>query len=242
MAFTRSELYREDDAINFRWSAGDKLGVFPDEGDQVSFAIDDSQAGSIKATFDGGGWALKPSHSYSVYFPYIRDIDLTKDSIPLDYTGQKQTGNNTYTHLGKYDFLASDAVTPTEGNLNFTMNHIGSIMILSLTIEEPGTFDLVKLISENEIFTTRATLNIEGETPVLTSSEKNKEISIELSDVTTTKADEVVTVSMMMSPVDLTSEVIKVYIRRSDAKVFYGKIEKTKNLEAGKPYEMTVLY
>ena len=88
---TRSELYREGDAINFRWSAGDKLGIFPDSGDQVSFAIDDSQAGSLTATFDGGGWALKPSHSYTVYFPYIRNIDLIKSAIPLDYTGQTQT-------------------------------------------------------------------------------------------------------------------------------------------------------
>ena len=60
---TRSELYREDDAIKFRWSVGDKMGIFPDTGDQVCFTIDDSQAGSLSAKFDGGGWGLKQSHT-----------------------------------------------------------------------------------------------------------------------------------------------------------------------------------
>lgn len=236
---TRSELYREDNAIKFRWSVGDKMGIFPDSGDQVCFTIDDSQAGSLSAKFDGGGWGLKQSHTYSVYFPYIRDIDLTKESIPLDYTGQKQTGANTYTHLGQYDFLASDAVTPTNGNLNFTMDHLGSIILLKLKAEEAGTFTSMTLIADNDVFTSKAKLNIAGETPVVTATEQSNNLTLQLQGVTTSSADEEFTLSMMTLPVDLTSETLSVFLTRDDGTVFSGYIEEPKNIEQGKPYEMT---
>ena len=236
---TRSELYREDNAIKFRWSVGDKMGIFPDTGDQVCFTIDDSQAGSLSARFDGGGWGLKQSHTYRVYFPYIRDIDLTKESIPLDYTGQQQTGIDTYTHLGQYDFLASDAVTPTDSYLNFTMDHLGSIMLLKLKAAEAGTYTSMTITAVNDVFTTKAELNIAGETPVVTAKEKSKSMTLQLQDVTISAVNEEFTLSMMTLPVDLSAETLKVLLTRDDGKVFSGIIEEPKNIEQGKPFEMT---
>lgn len=235
---TRSELYREDNAINFKWTAGDALGVFPDNGDQVSFSIDNSQAGSLSATFDGGGWGLKPSHTYTAYCPVIRDMDLDKSAIPLDYTGQVQIGNNSYSHLGKYDYMASDAVAPEDGSLNFTMNHLGSIMLLKVTVEEPGTYDFLTLTADNNVFTTKASMNIVGTKPVLTSQEVSDMIKLELVNVATTQANEVLTLSMMVYPVNLSSETLRVSIHRTDGKVFSGVIDNPKNLEQGKPFEM----
>ena len=236
---TRSELYREDNAIKFRWSYGDKMGIFPDTGDQVCFTIDDSQAGSLSARFDGGGWGLKQSHSYSVYFPYIRDIDLTKESIPMDYTGQVQTGINTYTHLGQYDYLASDAVSPTGSSLSFTMNHLGSIILLKLKATEAGNFTYMTLSAGNEVFTSKAELNIAGGTPVVTAAEKSNSMTLQLQDVTTSSANEEFTLSMMTLPVDLSAETLKVFLTRDDGKLFSGYIDEPKNIEQGKPYEMT---
>ena len=236
---TRSELYREDNAIKFRWSYGDKMGIFPDTGDQVCFTIDDSQAGSLTARFDGGGWGLKQSHSYSVYFPYIRDIDLTKESIPMDYTGQVQTGINTYTHLGQYDYLASDAVSPTGSSLSFTMNHLGSIILLKLKATEAGNFTYMTLSAGNEVFTSKAELNIAGGTPVVTAAEKSNSMTLQLQDVTTSSANEEFTLSMMTLPVDLSAETLKVFLTRDDGKLFSGYIDEPKNIEQGKPYEMT---
>ena len=235
---TRSELYREDNDINFRWSVGDVLGIFPDKGDQVSFTIDENQAGSLTATFDGGAWALKVSHTYHVYFPHVyENRDMT--AIPMDYTGQKQIGKNTYSHLGKYDYLATDAVTPTGPYLNFTMYHQGSAMLLKIKAAEAGTFTSMTLTADNNVFTTKAELDISGETPVVTATEQSNNITLQLQGVTTSSADEEFTLSMMTLPVDLTSETLSVFLTRDDGTIFSGYIEEPKNIEQGKPYEMT---
>ena len=236
---TRSVLYREDDAIKFRWSVGDKLGIFPDTGDQVCFTIDNSQAGSLSAKFDGGGWGLKQSHTYRVYSPYIRDIDLNKESIPLDYTGQEQTGNNSYKHLGTYDYLASDAVTPTNGNLSFTMNHMGAILILKLKVPEPTKFTKCELSSVKEVFTTEATMDISGSTPALISKTKSKSIALQLNNVKTTEADENLILSMMVYPTDLSKETLIISLEKSDGTIISATIDNPKNLEQGKPYQIT---
>ena len=238
---TRSELYRDDNDINFKWSSGDTLGVFPDVGDQVSFTIDESQVGSASAIFDGGGWALKSTHTYRVYFPYIRDIDLKKDAIPLDYSGQIQIGNNNYDHLGKYDFLASDAVSPSDGKLNIIMNHIGAIMILRLKIPEPGIFTYLRIydMDYEMTFPTQATLDLSGEKSLLKDVKYWIDTSMWLNKIETTKENEEIVVSMMIPPIDLTDKQIKVELIRSDNMMASGIISNPKNMEAGKPYEMT---
>ena len=144
----------------------------------------------MTAKFDGRGWLLKPSHGYRVYFPFIKHFDLDPSAIPLDYTSQTQTGNDTYTHLGAFDYLASDVVTPTGGALNFMMKHVGSILVFKLTVEEPGTFDSMTLTAENPVFTTKASLNITGQSPVLSSSEKKDNMVLSLQNVSTTEANE----------------------------------------------------
>ena len=108
-AISRSELYRENNEIKFKWTLNDTLGIFPDKGSQAYFAIENVRDGGLTASFNGGGWALKLNHTYSAYFPFINDVFLESNNILLDYTGQEQTGNNSYSHIGKYDFLASDA-------------------------------------------------------------------------------------------------------------------------------------
>ena len=244
---TRSELYRDDNDINFKWSAGDTLGVFPDTGDQVCFTIDDSQAGSATAKFDGGGWALKSTHTYRVYFPYIRDIDLKKDAIPLDYfgpldwSGQIQIGNNNYDHLGKYDYLASDAVSPSDGKLNIIMNHVGAIMILRLKIPEPGIFTYLTIydLDHEKMFPIQATLDLSGEKSVLKDVKYWITTSMWLYKIETKEENEEIVVSMMIPPIDFTGKQIKVELNRSDNMVASGIISNPKNLEAGKPYEMT---
>ena len=238
-ALTRSELYREDDAIKFRWALGDTLGIFPDAGSQAFFAIEPDQAGSLEASFDGGGWALKKAHSYVAYYPYTDKAGLKNNAISLDYTGQIQTGNNTYTHLGKFDYLASDAVSPEAGKLGFVMNHQGSILLLQLTVPEAGEYKYCKLSAESEIFTTLASLNISGDSPVVTSKEKSKSITLELNNVKTTTPNEVITLSMMVYPVNLISKTINVSLFEKGGNVYTGSIDETKNLEKGKPYQMT---
>lgn len=237
---TRSELYRVDDDINFRWGLGDTLGVFPDNGSQVYFAIKASQIGGLDAAFDGGAWGLKASHKYSAYYPYeFLNRDIKR--IPFSYEGQVQRSNASLAHLGAYDFLASNEVSPENGSLNFVMSHLGSILMLNLTVEEAGTFVSCVLSAEEEIFTKEAYLDISNTTPYFGSTKKSKEITLRLQDVSTTDSQNNLMLSMMVYPIDLTGKTIQVKLINVDGSVFSGTIANPKKLEAGKPYEMNAV-
>lgn len=218
-AITRSELYRENNEIKFRWTLNDTLGIFPDKGSQAYFTIDNGQDGGSTASFNGGGWALKSNHTYSAYFPFINNIFLESDNIPLDYTGQEQTGNNSYDHLWKYDYLASDAITPTSDNLVFLMKHIGSILNVKLTVNEPGVYTSCKFTANEEVFITNAVLDMSASTPVVKPIEKANSIELQLNDIIIHETREELILSMMVYTVDLFSEPLNVSLYRSDGYV-----------------------
>lgn len=241
-AISRSELYRENNEIKFKWTLNDTLGIFPDKGSQAYFAIENVRDGGLTASFNGGGWALKLNHTYSAYFPFINDVFLESNNILLDYTGQEQTGNNSYSHIGKYDFLASDALTPIDDNLNLTMKHLGSVIILKLRVDEPGDFISCSLIANNDIFTTKAVLDISGSSPTITPVEKSNTITLILSDVKTTENNEDIILSMILLPVDLSDQYLKFQLCRSDGVIIPARIENPQNLEQGKASEMSVIF
>ena len=85
---TRSSVTIGESGASFTWDEDDVIGIFPDKGDQVSFAMDEG-AGTQTATFSGGGWALKSSAKYAAYYPHVyENRDMTK--IPVSYVGQTQ--------------------------------------------------------------------------------------------------------------------------------------------------------
>ena len=68
-SYTRTDLTLASGALQFAWAAEDVVGIYPNEGDQVSFPMTKG-AGTKSANFDGGGWAVKSSCTYAAYFPY----------------------------------------------------------------------------------------------------------------------------------------------------------------------------
>ena len=67
---TRTSLTIEDNMAKFCWTAGDRVGILPDEGAQVFFTIPEPDEGgemTNTATFDGGAWALKAESNYAAY-------------------------------------------------------------------------------------------------------------------------------------------------------------------------------
>ena len=97
---------------------------------------------SNEATFDGGAWALKSSNNYAAYYPFIGDIYLDRTKVPVDYTGQVQKGkinsNEVITHLSAFDYMAAQAVTQTQGNLNFQFSHLGALVEVKFNVPVAG--------------------------------------------------------------------------------------------------------
>ena len=98
------------------WAEGDTIGIYPNEGDQLSFPIVNG-IGTNVCEFNGGGWALKTSKVYTAYTPFNRSYYqyMNKDALPISMLGQKQTGNNSSAHLSAYDIQTARDTAPESG-------------------------------------------------------------------------------------------------------------------------------
>ncbi|MBQ6879527.1 MAG: fimbrillin family protein [Bacteroidales bacterium] len=231
---TRSAVTIGDGGASFTWDEDDVIGIFPDKGDQVSFAMDEG-AGTQTATFSGGGWALKSSAKYAAYYPHVYDNrDLT--AIPVSYVGQAQNGNANTDHIGAYDFMAAGVSTPENGAVAFDMQHLGALVQLTITVPEPSALTKVVLSSSTE-FTETGTIDLTADTPAITAVTQSNTLEIALNNVTTTEANEKVIVYFMMAPVDLTDSELTATIYFDDETTSNASLI-GKKIDAGNAYRL----
>lgn len=231
---TRSSVTIGESGASFTWDEDDVIGIFPDKGDQVSFAMEQG-AGTQTATFTGGGWALKSSAKYAAYYPHVyENRDLTK--IPVSYVGQIQNGNNNTDHIGAYDFMAASVATPSNGAVAFDMQHLGALVQLTVNVAEPSKLIRVTLDADFD-FVQTGTIDLSAETPAINAKSSSKSLRIGLSNIVTTQAFEEVTIYFMMAPIDLTNKTLKAVIEKDN--YYYQEIELIgKKFEAGKAYRL----
>ena len=225
-----------EEAVTCTWAAHDTVGVFPDKGIQTCFPMA-SGAGTKNATFDGGGWALKDGNTYAAYYPFISEIFLDKNAVPVNYVGQTQTGNASVDHLGAYDYMVAMPTAPEFGSAQFTFKHLSALVQLRLTVPQPTKLSSVKLVADAEAFAVEGKVDIMAEAPVITPVTSTKEIVLNLQDVATTKENQVVTLYLMLPPVDLNGQTLKVLVsgnKGTEELAFEGK-----NFQVGKAYGLS---
>ena len=233
---SRTAISIENDKLKFEWAVGDRIGILPDEGSQVYFTIDAQTAGGTSASFDGGAWALKANHQYDAYFPFVPDIMLDRTAVPVDYTNQKQTGNNSMTHLGAHDYLAAQGTTNGQGGVNYTFQRMGAVAILNFTVPNAGTeLTSVTLKANEACFTTKGTINLDNEPLAITPSETAESITVGV-DYTTTAANEKVTVYFMCYPDQLEGKNLNVEVNYEGSEEPLYFTTEGKNMEAGDGY------
>ena len=226
---TRSSVSITENGASFTWDEDDVIGIFPNEGDQVSFAMDNG-AGTQTATFSGGGWALKSSATYAAYYPHVyENRDMTK--IPVSYVGQTQNGNANTDHIGAYDFMAASVSTPSNGKVAFDMQHLGCLVQLKITVPNAGTLSSVTLTADEEVFVEKGYIDLTATVPSIISTQTASSLNVDLKDVVTTTVNEVVTVYFMMAPMDMTGKTLTVKVGDIVGTVF------GRNFEAGKAYQ-----
>ena len=163
-----------NNSVEFAWADGDTIGIFPNTGAQAYFPILSSSAGTNTASFTGGGWALKSSSTYAAYYPFIGNFYMNQKEIPVNYEGQKQTGNASMAHLSAYDFMAASGSTPSSGKVNFQFAHLGAFVQLKITMPQGGTLASVTLSADQAVFTTEGTIDLTATTPAIKSVKKSK--------------------------------------------------------------------
>ncbi len=228
----RSTVQIDNAGVNFLWAENDTVGIFPNTGDQVSFAMDEG-VGMQTATFNGGGWALKHSATYSAYYPYDF-YNRNLKQIPVSYAAQAQRGNASTVHLGAYDFMAAGVATPANGAVAFDLQHMGALVMLQANLEEAKTLTSVSVKASADVFTATGTIDLTAVNPSITAKTTTSTLNLPLNDFTVA-AHETTTLYFMMAPANLLGETLEVTL--SDEDGAYIKYEVSgKNFVAGIAY------
>ena len=238
---SRTNLEVNESGVTFTWAKDDTLGIFPSQGDQVSFAMDEG-AGTANAVFSGGSWELKKSSTYYAYYPFSRkyfDGQSSKNKIWVNYKGQSQDGNNSTATIGKYDFMNAASTSPEEGRLLFEFSHLGALVQLSVTVPEKMTVKKMALATENEEFLIEGYYNLEDEIPVYVAERKSKVLSLAMKNVEC-EANATVTGYLMVPPTDLTGKTLTVRVYDDRNKLYSYTYPAAGVFRAGKSYRFKV--
>ena len=223
----------ENGKLQLVWEVNDTIGIFPDEGFQVAFSMADG-AGSKNATFDGGGWGLKASSTYSAYYPLIGQFYLDKTKIPMKMGEQVQEGNSSFAHIGTTDYMAAiNAQVDDNGSVSFQFQHLVSVLHMRFALPNAANVTKVMLLT-NGSFTTEATLNLTDGTVTPKAASATQTLS--LKDVSVAEG-ELLEVYMNILPVDLTNNDVYAKIF-DDQGVCYTATVKGKAFEAGTIYNI----
>lgn len=209
--------------LAFSWALGDVLGIYPIGGDQVSFPIS-SGAGSSEAKFDGGSWALRSSFQYAGYYPFSADnYHIAMTQIPVSLIGQKQDGNNSLANASPFDYQAASATQPaTDGSVMLNFKHLCSFMKLKLTMVKPGTYTHVKVTSDKTQFGTKAKYDLSAATPSLVATETSSSVEMDLTNITTTAVDQLVTIYNLAVPIDLLGSNLSIEVTDNTGTKYYS--------------------
>lgn len=229
-AMTRSQLYEEDSELKFAWQENDAIGVIPLSGFPTKFPINADNIQNNTAVFDGGGWSLSSSMKYAAFFPFNNECaDKGIKSITINYTGQNQ---KNYTD---YDFLATGAVQPTNGQVVFNMKRLSAVLKIRITMPAGSYARYGTLIGPSMVFGVKGTLDLSGSEPVYSATELTKFIHTQYDADKTSTSAWVFDVYMMIPPVDLSGQTLKFRITSSKDFVYEATLT-GKNFEAGKAY------
>ena len=221
------------DGKSFLWSAFDTVGIYPNKGAQVYFEMTSGEAAS-SATFDGGGWAFKASSMYYSYYPFIGNIYLDRNHIPVSYLGQKQIGTTATDHVGKYDFMYTPGSSSSSGKVGFHYEHLGSLIRLRCQLPA-GTYTKMAVTAPTEAIVLGGDFDLMSSSPSIIATSKGKQVGIDLSGITVTENQEF-TVYMMLAPVDLSGVEITVSALNSAKIEYQCKKTPSKAYEAGVTY------
>lgn len=248
---TRTTVVIDQSGAKFSWATDDIVGIFSSESDQVRFALG-TGAGSTTATFTGGGWGLRNDYSYAAYYPYEADnSNRGGNNVLLDYTKQKQVGDNSYANIGICDFMSTAITTPVDKSLSLTFNHLGALLLIKLTLPEAteNALTMLSLKASRDVIPVKQSIDLlSASTPAaITDTELSSELSMTLEgDIKTTDENKVLRFYMMVPAMCLQTNGVILKARLTDGINEYegtltsaGLTNQVKDLAAGKIYAVS---
>ena len=219
--------------VEFAWEENDMVGIYPDKGSQIYFNIEDG-AGTSSAIFTGGGWALKQNSTYVSYYPFVADFFLSRDAIPISFSGQKQVGTTPPFSGAKY-VLASAPATSENGVLRFTYSTLNTIINVNATLPA-GTYTKASLTVDEPLFKEEGTFSLDN--MEIIGTKFSNTLEIDLASVTLTD-EGTIPIYIMSAPVDLSGKDVVVRIQSSEGKTYKCVKNPSKEYLAGTRYGLT---
>lgn len=224
------------DGGGFIWTENDTVGVYPNSGSQVYFAME-SAAGADAAVFNGGGWAFKASAEYYSYYPFIGNIYLDRHKIPVSYAGQKQVSLSNSDHIGSFDYMYTPATTSQNGSLNFNYSHLSCIIRLTLTLPA-GNYTKLAITAPSEAFVKSGWFDLQSDSPQIAATEYSRQLVTELEEINITEQT-TFKVYVLSAPVRLNGVEVTVSVLNDQKKEFQCKKTPSKDYEAQSIYGLT---
>ena len=231
-AATRVALLSDGTTRRFEWETADTVGIFPDAGSQVFFPMT-SGAGSDAASFDGGAWSLRESAVYYSYFPFVGDMYLSADRIPVSFGSQCQRGTSAL-EKGRF-YLASSGTTSETGALRFSYRMLNAILRFDVTLPA-GTYTDATLSAEEPLFVKSGSYDLAD--PAITGTRYAKSLDLSLENFTVTGSS-AVPVYFSLAPSDLTGKTLTLEIRSSEGRRYTCQATPSRRYEAGTCYHFT---
>lgn len=227
---TRASLNQTGDDINFLWEATDTVGIYPDQGAQVFFSMKDG-VGTNVASFDGGGWALRKGSTYSSYYPFVGNMYLNRNEIPVSFVNQEQVGVSG--HEGVRFYLASEGTSSTSGALRFGFEILNTVIRIRAIGLPAGTYTKLSITTDDPMFVEKGTFGLEDMEITGKTYSNSLEISLKSFTLTETSTEaNPVFIYLTSAPVNLVGKEVTVRAYSND-NVYKSIIRPANAFEAG---------
>jgi len=226
---TKAALVIHENELYYVWTWDDTLGVYPDTGSQVYFAMHEG-VNNRNADFDGGAWGLRASSSYFSYYPFVGDIYLDKNAIPVSFLDQVQYGNNPEYNYDVRMIFASEETTSEQGTIVFHFEVLNSTIKLKALLPA-GTYDKVEISTDEALFTATGQYGVNDRNIV--GKTYTKTLSIDLDQFEVTDSKDTASVFFTCAPVDLTGKKVTVTFFDGDGNKYFCEKTPTRPYRAG---------
>ena len=219
-----------DNDIMFGWEESDTVGIYPNQGAQVFFSMEDG-VGTNVASFNGGGWALRDNSTYYCYYPFVGNMYLDRNAIPVSFENQVQSVVSNYEGVRFY--LASGGTSSSSGSLRFTFQMLNTMIRIKAIGLPAGTYTKLSLTTDEEVFVQKGSFGLENLT--ITGKTYSNSLEVSLKDFTLAEEsteENPALIYLTSAPVDLTGKTVTIRIFSSDGIAYIEERSSTKNYEA----------
>lgn len=227
---------QQNGCIGVQWVYDDMCGIFTVSNTHTIQWV--TQGNMNSCTLYAYGWSLAPNSQYYAYYPCSLSYTTNGDrmtALPISYVGQKQTQNNSTSHLDLYDYMTAQSMS-TNNSCHFCYSHLGSVLRIECTLPEAKLLKKLMLYAERDVFVKTATMNVIDNS--LTPTIYGKDLNLDLDKISIKEGERFVAY-MMLPASDLTNTEFIVELTATDGSECRAKVKGTRVL-SGRVYPISL--